>query len=142
MPIRITTTSVSTVRTKRLDQLFRQAPFKWMISLVSASLWLHGCIYLIFPQCIDVAPYVTMIYFPSGKSIIPILLERNANNSCLLVGSCKKSDQFLGSLVLPATFLRIPFPHFSLVELLILLGRYMFYTTSTCLEFCAFIWDK
>ena len=58
-------------------------------------------------------------------------LEINPNNSCLLVASHKKSAHFPGNLFLPSTFLWIPFPLFSLVDSLMLLGMYLSHTIST-----------
>ena len=76
-----------------------------------------------------------MISLFSGQSTLAIQFERNANNSSLLVGSRRNSAHFAGSLLLPATFLRTPFPRFSLVDSFMLLGLYVSHTISTLLEF-------
>jgi len=83
------------------------------------------------PLIIAVEPDVVTIFLFTGQLKSTTLLERNSNDSCLLVGSNKKSAHFKGSLFLPATFLQTPFPCFSLVDSLMLLGIYMSHTTLT-----------
>jgi len=71
---------------------------------------------LSLPLTVAVLPDVMTISLFAGQSISVTLLERHANNSCLLLESLKKSAQFPGGLFFPDTFLLIPLPRFSLVD--------------------------
>jgi len=76
------------------------------------------------PLMMTEEPDVMTTCLLAGQFQSTTLQERNSNISCLLVGSCKNSAHFPGSLLFPDTFLWIPFPCFSLADCLMLLGRY------------------
>ncbi len=77
-PMKRTTTSVSTVCTRQLEQPFWIAYCAWIISLVSASLWLHGGSERSVAQMMIVEADVMLNYLPSGHSNMAILLVSNA----------------------------------------------------------------
>src|ERR1043165_9400436 len=87
------------------------------------------------PRRITVASHVIIISLFLEHSTVDNFLERNAESSCLLVGFRKKSAHLSGSLFFPATFLRTPFPCFSVVDSLRLVGMYLSHITSTLLQF-------
>ena len=71
---------------------------------------------------------------PAGKLNSATFAVRKANNSVLFVASCRKSAHLLGNFAFPDTFLRTPFPLFSLVASFKLSDLYLSQTTSTLLE--------
>jgi len=64
-------------------------------------------------------PGVCMMIIQSvGKSLEDILPVRKAHNFCLLDEALKKSLKLMGTFTRLLTFLRVPFPHFPLVDCL------------------------
>ena len=108
------------------------SPVDGSVARLSASSWSHRLISSsknsCGTRCYDDFLVVRAVY--SGN-----LVRKECEHSCLLVGSCKKSAQIAWSLFLPETFLRKPFPCFSLVDSLMLLEMYVSHTISILLEF-------
>ena len=136
-PTRMTTTSVSTVRTSTVSALCSKACRMWTMILVSASSWLQSSIGTDSPHADTACPDVTQTDFVGGQlndSILDSILDvKKANSSFLFIWSPKKFFQLPGILVEPDTFLRTPFPLFSRVDSFRLSWMYSSHTTSNLL---------
>ena len=130
-PIDMTTTSVSSLRTKTCLHPLSSAWWTCTAILVSASSWSHLCISLEPLLVTTNSSEVMFTSLFSGNWKFETLLVRRAKSSFLFLLSCRNAFQFGGVLVSPVTFLLWPLPLFSLVESLILYALYVSQTMST-----------
>ena len=95
-PTRMTTTSVSTVRTSTVSAPCSKACRMWTMILVSASLWLQSSIGTDSPHADTACPDVTQTLLEANRMTLFWMLKRQTALSCLS-GHLKNSSNCLVS---------------------------------------------